>query len=101
VRWKQLKMSEPTASVVLWPAKSGLPFRESRGRLGIEEAKISKTAMVGIPHDNVIENFDFQQLTSSDEVAGDFDVSFRWSWITAYAAYGISGVIPHPVLCRV
>ena len=29
--------------------------------------------MIGISHNDVIENFDFQKLTGSDEVAGDFD----------------------------
>jgi hypothetical protein len=39
--------------------------------------------MVGISHDDVIENFDFQELTSSNEVTGDFDVSFGRSWLAA------------------
>jgi hypothetical protein len=34
-------------------------------------------------HDNVVENFDFQKLTRSDEIPGDFDVRLGWSWITA------------------
>ena len=30
--------------------------------------------MVGIADDDVVEDFDFEKLTGSDEVAGDFDV---------------------------
>ena len=35
--------------------------------------------MARITNDNVVENFDFEKLTGSDEVAGDFDVRFRRS----------------------
>ena len=56
--------------------------------------------MVGISNDDVIENFDFEKLARSNEVTGDFDVGLGWSRLAAYAACGISGVIPHPVLCR-
>jgi len=48
----------------------------------------------------VVENFDFEKLASSNEVTGHLDVRFRRARITTYAAIGISGVIPHPVLCR-
>jgi hypothetical protein len=48
--------------------------------------------MIGISNYDVVENFDFEKLTSSNEVTSDFYVSFRWSWIPTYAAYGISGV---------
>lgn len=33
--------------------------------------------MIGIPDDDVVEDFDFEKLAGSDEVAGDFDVRFR------------------------
>jgi hypothetical protein len=56
--------------------------------------------MIWISNDDVVENFDFEKLTGSNEITGDFDVRFRWSGFAAYAADGISGVIPHPVLCR-
>jgi len=39
--------------------------------------------VVGISDDNVVENFDFEQLTGSNEITGNFYVGFRWSWITA------------------
>ncbi len=47
--------------------------------------------MIGISHDDVVENVDFEKLACSDEITGDFDVRLRWSRITAYAACGISG----------
>jgi hypothetical protein len=34
--------------------------------------------MIWIPDNNVVEDFDFEKLAGSDEVAGDFDVRFRW-----------------------
>src|ERR1017187_5262846 len=39
--------------------------------------------MVGIADDDVVEDFDFEKLAGSDEIAGDFDVRFRWSGVTA------------------
>ena len=56
--------------------------------------------MVGISHDDVIEDFDLEQLACSNEVAGDFDVRFGRGRFAAYAVCDITGVIPHPVLCR-
>jgi hypothetical protein len=48
----------------------------------------------------VVEDFDFEKLSGSNEVASNFNVRFRRSWFATYADSGISGVIPHPVLCR-
>ena len=56
--------------------------------------------MAWIAHDDMVKNFDFDKLASADEVAGHFNVGFRWLWLACYAANGISGVIPHAVLCR-
>jgi len=39
--------------------------------------------VVGIANDNVVEDFDFEKLTSPDEVTGDFDVGFGWCRLTA------------------
>jgi len=39
--------------------------------------------MVGMSNDDVIKHFDFEKLTSSNEVTGDFDVGFRWSRFAA------------------
>ena len=37
--------------------------------------------MVGIADDDMVEDFDFKKLAGSDEIAGNFDVRFRWSGI--------------------
>jgi hypothetical protein len=42
-------------------------------------AKTAKTGMIWISDDDVVENFDFEKLTGSNEVTGDFYVRFRWS----------------------
>ena len=63
--------------------KNGLRFLGSRDRSAIEEAKTAKTGMSWVSNHDVVENFDFEKLTGSNEVTGDFDVRFRWGWITA------------------
>jgi hypothetical protein len=63
--------------------KHGLRFLGSRDRLAIEEAQTAKTGMSWVSNDDVVENFDLEKLTGSNEVTGDFDVGFRWSGITA------------------
>ena len=35
--------------------------------------------MVGIPDDDVVEDFDFEKLAGSNEITSDFDVRFRRS----------------------
>jgi hypothetical protein len=35
--------------------------------------------MVGISNDDMVENFDFQQLTCADEIVCDFNVRLGWS----------------------
>lgn len=44
--------------------------------LAIKIALASMTAVVGVADDDVIENFDLEKLTGSNEVTGDFDVGF-------------------------
>ena len=39
--------------------------------------------MVGIADDDVVEDFDFEKLAGSNEIAGDFDVCFGRRWLTA------------------
>ncbi len=39
--------------------------------------------MVGISNDDVVEDFDFEKLAGSDEIAGDFDVRLGRSWFAA------------------
>lgn len=48
----------------------------SRKRLAVEEPEIAKAGVVGIAHDDVVEDFDLEQLTCSNEVTGDLDVRF-------------------------
>ena len=55
----------------------------SRKRLAEKIAQTAKTGVVWVSNDNVIENFDFEQLTRSNEVTGDFDVRLGWSRLTA------------------
>ncbi len=50
-------------------------------------------------HD-MVQNFEFEQLSRADDVASDPDVRLGRGVLAAYAAYGISGVMPHLVLCR-
>ena len=61
-----------------WPPTIG-----SHVQLAIKIAKTSKTAVAGIAYDNVIENFDFEKLTRSNEVTSDFDVGLGRCCFTA------------------
>jgi hypothetical protein len=56
--------------------------------------------MIAASDDDVVKHFDFQKLPAAYQIAGNIDVSRRRSAFAAYVAYGISGVIPRPVLCR-
>ena len=70
----------------------------------IEIPKTAKARMVRTPDDYVVENFDFEKLASSNEVAGDLDVRFRRTRITAgmvvlceapvYVQFGLIRVSP-------
>ncbi len=53
--------------------------------------------MIWVSNDDVVEDFDFEKLTGSNEVSGNFDVRFRWSWITARVRMlcGASIYVPH------
>ena len=63
--------------------KNGLRFLGSRDRLAVKIAKTPQAQVAGVADYDVVENFDFEQLTGSNEITGDFYVGFRWSWITA------------------
>jgi len=39
--------------------------------------------VIGISHDDVVENVDLRKLACSDEVAGNLDVRLRWGRVTA------------------
>jgi len=45
-------------------------------------SKISETGVGRMSDNNVVENFDFQKLSGSNEVASDFDVRLGWSRVT-------------------
>jgi hypothetical protein len=62
--------------------KNGLRFLGSRDRSAIEETETAKTGMSWVSNDDVVENFDFEKLTGSNEVTGNFDVRFRWGGIS-------------------
>ena len=51
--------------------------------------------MAGLAPFYMVEDFDFQELTSSNEVTGDFDVSFQWRRLGECAgpAFGNEGNI--------
>ena len=61
-----------------WPPIAGGSVQSA-----IKIAQAAKTAVVRIPDDDVIEDFDFEKLAGSNEVASDFDVGFRRSCFTA------------------
>ena len=46
------------------------------GVLLVEEAHFPKAGPVGVSHDDMVKDFDFQKLAGADEVAGHFDVCF-------------------------
>ncbi len=50
--------------------------------------------------DYMVKHFDLEELAGSDQITSDADISVARLGITRYSAYGITGVIPHPVLCR-
>ena len=56
----------------------------SRKRLAVKISKTAKTGVVWVANDDVIENFDFEKLTSSNEITGDFDVSLGRRRFTAW-----------------
>jgi hypothetical protein len=51
-------------------------------------------------NDDVVEHVNLQELSGANQIARHFDVRLAWRRVAAYAVSGISGVIPHPVLCR-
>ena len=39
--------------------------------------------MFAMPHDDVVKNFDLEELSGADEIAGDADVRLGRSWFPA------------------
>jgi hypothetical protein len=56
--------------------------------------------MAGVAHYDMVKHFDFEKLPGAYQVARNLYVGFGRRRLAAYAANGISGVIPQPVLCR-
>jgi hypothetical protein len=63
-------------------------------------AEFAQTTVIWPADDDMVNHFNFKELTGANQIAGDCDVCLAGTCFAAYAAYGISGVIPHPVLCR-
>src|SRR5437867_1953717 len=61
----------------------GPSLRGLLSRLAIKITKTSQAGVIGMSNYDVVENFDFQKLTRSDEVAGNLDVRIGWSRIAA------------------
>src|SRR5438093_1416825 len=52
-----------------WPA---------RGESVVKETQLTQRTMIRVAHDDVVQHFDLEKLARADEVAGHFDVGFRW-----------------------
>ncbi len=69
-------------------------------RSGFLEAEISLPAVNQMSDDHVIKHLDLENPGSFAEPPSQAEIRFARARVSGYAAYGISGVIPHPVLCR-
>ena len=65
------------------------------------EAEITGPACGRGTDNHVIQHLDLQEPGAFGEPASQASVRFTWRWITSYAACGITGVMPYPVLCRI
>ena len=54
--------------------KIGLRFLGNRDRLAVKITKTPQVQVAGVADYDVVENFDFEKLTGSNEITGDFDV---------------------------
>ena len=52
-------------------------------RSAIKESQFSETGMFAMPHDDVVKNFDLEELAGADEIASDADVRLGRIWLTA------------------
>jgi len=51
--------------------------------------------------DYVVEKLNVHGLGRFPKLASHLKIGSTWGRVPAYTAYGISGVMPHPVLCRI
>ena len=72
--------------------------------------KTAKTGVVGITNDDVMENFDIENLPHSNEVASDSDVRFGQgrfkqhkgtSFVQDLAGLGLAAVAPFEIIRRI
>ena len=49
----------------------------------VKKAQLPQGTMIRVAHNDVVQHLDFKELTCANEVAGHFDVRFRWLWLTA------------------
>src|SRR5437868_2937194 len=64
-------------------------FEEPPRLLGINPAlqkisQLSQRGKIGIADDDMVEHFDFKELSGTDKIAGDFDVSLRRRRLSAW-----------------
>ncbi len=76
---------------MLWPLSDDAGFLE---------AEISLPVIHGLPNDHMIQELDLKHSGRFANPAGQPHISFARVGVPRYAACGISGVMPYPVLCR-
>jgi len=64
------------------------------------EAKISLPIIYWVTDDYVVQHLDLENPGCFAESTSEAKIGFAWAGVSGYAACGITGVIPHPVLCR-
>ncbi len=67
---------------------------------GFLKTKICLPIIHRLTDDHVIKHLNLENPGSFVKPASQTKIGFARARVSAYAAYGISGVIPHPVLCR-
>ena len=63
--------------------------------------EVLRTILGLAAQDDMIQHLNLEELAGADEIPCHTDIGFRGRGISAYAVCGISGVIPHPILCRI
>ena len=84
------------------PARAGSERGNALQMARLLEGEISAPLRVGfrVANDNVVEQFDFENPSRLPQRTSDGYVGLAGAGVACYTAYGISGVMPHPVLCR-
>jgi hypothetical protein len=68
---------------------------------GFFKTEIAAAARGGHTDDDVIHQLEPKDSAGFENSPGEADIGFARAWFSRYAACGITGVIPHPVLCRI